>query len=65
LFQEISPVLGLERLYQMLFGGGQNPLEPDHEQITDQVGADVLGATAHALLHKAAHPLADGGFDFS
>ena len=65
LFQEIPPLLGLERLYQMLFGRGQNPLEPDHDQITDQVGVDVLGTAAHALLHKAVHPLANGGFDFS
>jgi len=49
----------------MPFGLGQNPLEPDHEQIADQVGVDVLGAAAHALLRKAGHSLADGGFDFS
>ena len=64
-FDEIPPLLGLERLDQMLFGRGQNPLEPDHEQIADQVGVDVLGAAAHVLLLKAAHALADGGFNFS
>jgi hypothetical protein len=49
----------------MLFGRGQNPLESDQEQIADQVGVDVLGATAQAILHETAHLQADGGFDFS
>ena len=44
---------------------GQNPLEPDHKQIADQMGVNVFRAAAHALLRKAGHPPADSGFDFS
>jgi len=65
LLLEIASLLGLVRLGQMLFRRSQNPLEPDQQQITDQVGVDVLGAAAHALLRKTGHPLADGRFDFS
>jgi hypothetical protein len=65
LLQEISSLPGLERLDQMLFSRGQNPLEADNKQITDQVGVDVLGAAAHAFLQKTGHPMADGRFDFS
>jgi hypothetical protein len=65
LFHEIASLVGLERFDQMLFGRGENSLEADHKQITDQVGVDALGAAAHVFLLKAAHALADGGFDFT
>ena len=54
-----------ERLDQLLFGGGQHAVKANHEQITDQVGLDILGATAHVFLLKTRDPLADRGFDFS
>ena len=59
------PLLGRERLDQLLFGRGQNALEADHEEIADQVGVNVLGPAAHVFLLEAADPFADGGFDFS
>ena len=65
LFQEIPPLLGPERLDQVLLSGGQNAFQADHEKIAEQVGVNILGAVAHALLRKAAHSPADGGFDFS
>ena len=37
LLEQVPPLLGRERLDQMLFGGGQHALEADHEEITDQV----------------------------
>ncbi len=40
-------------------------LEADHEEITDQVGVNVLGSPAHVFLFESADPFADGGFDFS
>ena len=65
LFEQVPPLLGRERLDQLLFGRGQDALEADHEQIADQVGVDVLGSPAHVFLLEAADPFADGGFDFS
>ena len=41
LFEQVPPLLGDERLDQLLFSRGQDALEADHEEITDQVG-DVL-----------------------
>jgi hypothetical protein len=49
----------------VLLGCGQNALETHDEEIPEQVGVDVLGATAHVILLKAADSLADGGFDLS
>jgi hypothetical protein len=46
-----------------LFGRGQDALEADHQEVAEQVGADVLGPPAHVFLFEAAHPFADGGFD--
>ena len=37
----------------------------DHQNIIDQVGANVLGTAAHVVLLKAANPFTDGGFDFT
>ena len=65
LFDEIPAFVGLERLDQMLLGRGQNSFESDHNEITDQVGMDSLGAAAHVFLFKVAHALGDGCLDFS
>jgi hypothetical protein len=43
LFEQVSALLGRERLDQLLFGGGQDALEADHEEIIDQMGVNVLG----------------------
>jgi len=48
-----------------IIGRGQYTLEADHEQITDQMGLNVLGAPAHEFLFKATDPLGNGGFDFA
>jgi hypothetical protein len=34
LLEQIPPLLGRQRLDQLLFGGGQDAFEADHEQIT-------------------------------
>jgi hypothetical protein len=64
LLEQISPLVGRERLDQMLFGRGQDALEPDHDNIVDQVRADILGSPAHVFLLEPTHPLADSGLDF-
>ena len=65
LLEQVPPFLGRKRLDQMLFGRGQNALKADHEEITEQVGVNVLGAPAHVILLKATHCFTNGGFDFS
>ena len=40
-------------------------MEADGEEIAEQVGVDVPGAPAHAILLEATDSLADGSFDFS
>ena len=46
LLEQIAPLLARERLGQMLFGRSQNAPETDHEEVTDQMGTDVLGPSA-------------------
>ena len=50
---------------KLLFGGCQQTLEPDDDEIAEQVGVNVLGASAPVFLLKATDPVADGGLDFS
>ena len=52
-------------LGQLLFGVCQQTLKPDDDEITEQVGVNILGASSPAFLLKAADHLADGGLDFS
>ena len=59
------PFLGRKRLDQLLFGRGQNPLEADDEEITEQVGVNVLGTPAHIVLLKATNSFANSSFEFS
>ena len=63
--EQVPPLLGRERLDQMLLGGSQNALKADHEEIPEQVGMDVLGAPAHVILLEATHPFTNSGFDLS
>src|SRR5689334_22609053 len=49
----------------MLFGGAQRALQPDHDQVADQVGMDVFGPPSHELLLESSHAVADGRFDLS
>jgi hypothetical protein len=65
LLQEVATLLVWKGLDQVLFGGGQDALEPDHKQVADQVGPDILGSPAHVILFEAADSFADGGFDFT
>ena len=57
LLQQVPPLLSGKRLDQMLFGRGQHALKPDHEEIAEQVGVDVLRATAHVILLEATNRL--------
>jgi hypothetical protein len=65
LLQQVPPLFGRERLDQVLLGGGQNALEMHNEEISQQMGVEVLGASAHVNLLEATNPLADAGFDLS
>jgi hypothetical protein len=49
----------------VLFGGSQDALKADKDNVVDQVGANVLGTPAHVFLPKATDPFGDGRFDFS
>jgi len=49
----------------LLLGGGQNALQADHEEISEQVGVNILGSAAHILLLEARYGFTNGGFDFS
>ena len=65
LFEQVPPIRGRDRLDQLLFSHGQHALEADHKEITDQVGVNVPGSTAHVLQLKASHEFANGGFDLA
>ena len=65
LLQEVSALLAREGRDQVLFGGAQDALEPDHEKVADEVDVDVLGSTAHVVLLKVAEAFRDGGLDFT
>ena len=65
LFEKVPSLLGRKRLDQVLFGGCQNALEPDNEEISDQVSVNVLGSPPHVFLLKATDPFADSGLNFS
>ena len=62
---EQVPPLRVERLDQVLFGCGQNALEAHDEEIAEQVGVDVIGASAHVIVLEATDCFADGGLDLS
>ena len=64
LLEQISSLLGWQRLDEMLFGRGQNAKQANNQLIVDQVSANVPRATAHVLLFETDHPGAHGGFDF-
>jgi hypothetical protein len=49
----------------MLFGRGQHTLKADHEEITQQMGANILGSPAHVVLFEATDSFTNSGFDFS
>jgi hypothetical protein len=42
LFEKIGPLLGRQRLDQVLFGGSQYAMEADKDNVVDQVGANAL-----------------------
>src|SRR5665213_448190 len=65
LFEQVPALVAGEGLDQMLLGGGQHPAEPDHNQIADQMGANVLWAPAHVFLLESAHALGNFAFDFA
>jgi hypothetical protein len=65
LFEEVPPFLGRQSLDEVLFGRGQDASEADHQQVADQVRADVLWTTAHIVVFETDDPGAHGGFDLS
>ena len=64
LLEQVSPLFGRE-FGELLFGGCQQTLEPDDDEIAEQVGVNVLGASAPVFLLEATDPFADRGLDFS
>jgi hypothetical protein len=64
LLEQIPPFFG--RVYgELLFGRCQQALEPDDDQIAEQIGVNVLGASAPDFLLKATDPFANGGLDLA
>ena len=63
--EQVPPFLGWQRLDQVLFRGGQNALKADHEEITQQVGVNVLGPPTHVVLLKTTNSFTNSGFEFS
>ena len=49
----------------MLFRGGQNTPQADHEQIVDQMRVDIFGSSAHLTLFKVTESFTNRGLDFS
>src|SRR5580693_10732832 len=64
LLEQVPPLLR-RKFGQLLFGGSQQTLQADNDEIAVQIGVNILGATASVLLFKASDPLTDGGLDFS
>ena len=48
----------------MLFGGSQDALKADKDNVVELMGANALGSPPHVFLLEAADPFADGGFNF-
>ena len=65
LLEQVAALFAGEGFDELLFGGGEDALEADDQQVVDEMGADVAGAAAHVFLLEAAHAFADGGFDFT
>src|SRR4051794_2535336 len=65
LLEKIPSLLGRQRFDKMLLGRREHAFEADDEQIIDEVSPNVLGATSHKILLKAANTFADGSFDLS
>jgi hypothetical protein len=64
LLEQVSPFIGRDP-GELLFGGSQQTLEPDDDEIAEQVGVNVLRASAPVLLLEVGDPFADGGLNFA
>ena len=64
LLEQVSSLV-VRNFGQWLFGGCQQALEPDDQKIVEQVGANLLRASAPVFLLKATDPFLDGRLDFS
>jgi hypothetical protein len=54
LLEQVPPLPGRRRLRQLLFGGCQHTLEADDEEITEQVGVNVLGGVGPGIPAQSA-----------
>jgi len=62
---QVPPLSVRKRLDQVLLGRGQHAVEAYGEEITEQVGVKVLGASAHVVQLEANDSFAEGSFDLS
>ena len=58
------PFSGDNGLDQLPFGHGQSTQNADHQEVFDEVYADLLRPPSQIVLLKANNPLADGCFTF-
>ncbi len=54
LHQQIPPLLGRQRLHQVLLSRSQNSLQPEEDQIADEVRMNILQPAAHIFPLEAA-----------
>lgn len=50
---------------EVLFGGGEHPLQSHNEKISQQMRLDIFRPPAHVFLLKTIDSCAHGGFDFA
>ena len=62
LLEQIPPFLG-RHFGKLLLCVCQQTVEPDDDEIAEQVGVNALRASAPVFLLKATDACADGGFD--
>jgi hypothetical protein len=58
-FEQIASFFVRQGLDELLFGGGQDTLQADDDQIADQVSLDVFRPPAQVLLREVRNPFAD------
>lgn len=65
LFQQVSSPFDRMRHDQVQFGRGQNALKADHDEVAEQVDANVPWPSAHVFMFKTTDAVANGRFDLA
>jgi hypothetical protein len=65
LFQQAPPLLDRVRHNQVQLGRGQNTLKTDHDEVAEQVDANIPRPSSHVFLFKPTDVAANGRFDLA